>query len=244
MYAIDQFNYYKLQNLQSWFFEINSNSNSNIIRLNRQQNVAFTTTSVYKVFDDRMFMTQRKYKNYLKYIPDCQVVVQMTDLVILEYPRITGSHLPDNTKAVLSAMKFLANIHAQQDVHGDIKAGNILFSDQSIIIDFCFSDEVGKARYPLTYNVSIDDGERHPLATPGNVILPEHDIYSFAKILQFCTPVHSPHNLYWTALITDILHTRSLNNAILQLESLPTHFNLKSSKQFLQFQGTGSPPRK
>jgi serine/threonine protein kinase len=166
------------------------------------------------------FLGDRRSSQYAcQLLPDCQVEVEIKDLVIISYAYIPGTHFPTHVGHLTELFSQLCYLHEEVGiVHGDIRLSNLIFNDHEgeggeekkgqaqgegegveiehwkphvTIIDFDFSGEAGVKSYPEGYNREIEDGERHPDATGGKVLQPEHDVFS---CLYLCRLYLSPES--------------------------------------------------
>lgn len=109
---------------------------------------------------------------------------------ILQYPFQQGSHTASSVQQVLTIARQLDKLHTElKIVHGDIRGGNLIFGDKSVIIDFDFaSPETGMSQcptYPDGYTTDgLGDAERHPAAKSGARMAFIHDIYSLHSVLK------------------------------------------------------------
>jgi serine/threonine protein kinase len=224
---------------------------SHFRRRDHIMNVCLDGQNIYKVFDSRERAIERSPQYYYTFLEDCIPVVdekpdKYSQLVIIRYPFIPGNHLPGNSDAILAAIQSLHRMHSMNIVHGDVKAGNIIFAEEankSCMIDFCFSGVEGEAVYPSNYRREIEDGARHPEAEPLAVIRREHDIFGFKRVLEFCYPADNQDLVFWKSLL-EALSRASLEPAIALIGTLHKPFYLKTSKQFHGFLGSGAPPKK
>ena len=98
---------------------------------------------------------------------------------LLSYSVLLGSVAPSTPKQISSVLKWIAVLHKNQLVHGDIRIGNIVFSgEDGFLIDFDLTAKCGTP-YPMTYN---NLAERHPTAIRGNRRTYLHDYYALIKI--------------------------------------------------------------
>ena len=116
--------------------------------------------------------------------PPCNILLQ-----IISTPYREGSHSAKNPINYLPIIDQLEKLHAQNFVHGDIRAYNIVFGDrdasgtppQGWLIDFDLGGEAGKVFYPPGYNDVLDDGQR--CGRPGQPIEKWHDWWALGHLI-------------------------------------------------------------
>jgi hypothetical protein len=85
----------------------------------------------------------------------------------------------------------LSTLHKNYGPHGDIRLANMLIqtSDdgcRGCLIDFDFVDMNGNSRkYPSGFNVTIEDGKRHPQAIANEEMQMDHDYHSMKAVMEF-----------------------------------------------------------
>jgi hypothetical protein len=149
---------------------------------------------VWKVFDYRerkVPEAERRSPEYsLKFIPNCEKVVEAGDLTLIRYPRIQGSHTPKTICQWMSVIESVLCFHAANVVHGDLRASNIIFHDDkegATIIDFDLAGENGRKIYPKGFNTKINDGARAPRSvSEGRPLLFEHDWFAIGAMMNAC----------------------------------------------------------
>lgn len=149
---------------------------------------------VWKVFDYRERkvpeVERRSPEFSLKFIPNCEKVVETTDLTLIRYPRIQGSHSPQTVRQWMVVIESVLGFHAANIVHGDLRASNIIFHDDkegATIIDFDLAGENGRKMYPKGFNTKINDGVRAPRSvSEGRPLLFEHDWFAIAAMMNLC----------------------------------------------------------
>lgn len=146
----------------------------------------------------RVFMHYRKvYKFYKNGDPKSHNYKLMKDLgyfenlelkkigrnfTVLIYTIIEGSTVPLSYKHIAMAKVSISRLHSLGLVHGDIRRGNIVFTDNdALLIDFDFTGECGST-YPTSYNCSLS--ERHPSVEKGGKLDYCHDYYALMMIAQ------------------------------------------------------------
>ena len=105
---------------------------------------------------------------------------------MIAVPYIPGNHVCKSPKQALSLVAFMKLLHESGNVHGDIRAFNIVFgddknSDAAALIDFDFGGRENTVKYPPGYVSALDDGVR--IGKPCVEISKEHDIRALAHVL-------------------------------------------------------------
>jgi hypothetical protein len=206
--------------------------------------------TVLKVFDGRFRLTplKRDYKPSLQFIPNCKIFFQQDLLTIISYPFIDGAHYPANSRQILCLLSSLIEFHAQQYVVADIRASNIVFGkhDDGCFIDMDFCGKVGKVFYPVTFNLTIDDGKRHPEVQPGTQAKQEHDCFSLAETFKLFELKDDSSQSLWNSLLNDISNC-NLHSALELLRSSSVFEFISVTEEELSafnFQETGVSPQK
>lgn len=111
-------------------------------------------------------------------------------------------------------MRALHIIHEWGFVHGDVRACNIIFSqDSSFLIDYDLASKAGEL-YPIGF--VHHDQERHPEARAGHPMHPVHDWFALGVIIQRVT-TEQPISI--SARVTD--PAESLECIATELDGLP-----------------------
>ena len=227
------------------------------IALDWPSNVFLTTKKVFKV-----------YRNGTKRKPNIQLFQSISgveaELItvgnpqptcqILQYPFQQGSHTASSVQQVLTIARQLDKLHTElKIVHGDIRGGNLIFGDKSVIIDFDFaSPETGMSQcptYPDGYTTDgLGDAERHPAAKSGARMAFIHDIYSLHSVLKGYTCDGSEqHERIWRDALGALVERLDLKYFIDLCEpiaSQPLRLSCaRVSSDSPKKVGTGSPPR-
>jgi predicted Ser/Thr protein kinase len=88
----------------------------------------------------------------LQYLPNAEVFLEESDyfgsgknkIVIIKYKYTPVNHLPGNVAQIIPLLQQLRQLDHDGIVHADIRASNIIFSDQrSLFIDFDLSGKEG-----------------------------------------------------------------------------------------------------
>ena len=99
---------------------------------------------------------------------------------VIAVPYIPGNHVCKSPKQALSLVAFMKLLHESGNVHGDIRAFNIVFGDDKNF-DFDFGGRENTVKYPPGYVSALDDGVR--IGKPCVEISKEHDIHALAHVL-------------------------------------------------------------
>jgi hypothetical protein len=157
------------------------------------KNVAFGGGHVWKAYDYRErnvnSSERRSHELSLTYISGCEVVCQSTDLVVIRYPYLEGTHRPHSVGQWIALLCCVQRLHQGGIVHGDLRLSNAVFSSRSdvvTIIDYDFAGRAGEKRYPPQFNQDIDDGARARSASAGRCLLFEHDWFAIAAMMKKC----------------------------------------------------------
>lgn len=186
----------------------------------------------------------------LQNIANSELYFQVEDeVLVIKYPFIEGNHEPKTISQFVQILEQLDQLHQNNQVHGDIRASNMIFpSDSSQIaslIDFDLGGTEGVAIYQEGYQHSVDDVTRHPDAHHGNTLQRSHDLFALASLLAKCS-VREQDQETWNQCIRK-LQERNCNvrDVIQSLNSIQQscntlHLNVKFPESGL---GTGSPPK-
>ena len=103
---------------------------------------------------------------------------------VIAVPFQEGSHTCTSIGQAIEVVEWLQDMHSKGYVHGDIRAFNLVFSDDggSVVIDFDFGGRSGEVTYPQGYNTLLEDGSRID-CDGGNDITPERDLISLLYVL-------------------------------------------------------------
>ena len=233
----------------------------------------------YKEFDYRNRKThinsqQRRSSFYnVRFIPHAEIVVAYSDITIIRYPYVKGSHTAKISTQWKDVLDHLYLVHKENVCHGDIRASNIIFADiitsssshssvpsssssthatnqewqseatHSLLIDFDYSGVSHEKTYPKDFNIEIDDGKRHSSVDGGQPLAKEHDIFSIHYLMSFYKPESDTDNDLWNTVLGKVADG-DLEGAIsLLANSKP--FAIRSDAAFpsLFDNATGSPIR-
>ena len=216
-----------------------------------QRNVCIDEKFVTKVFDYRernidVSLNRRQHDQSLEYIQDCKVVVSVTDLVIIRYPYISGSHLPNSVQEVEGVLSSLIRVHDDGKVHMDIRASNLVFAPRGrggTVIDFDFCSLESNAVYPSNFCLVIGDGLRHNDVACGGKGSKVHDCFSLASVLRLCSPVCIDFKNEWDEICI-MIESCQLQEALDSIQRCEKNYKLKSDVRVSVDVGTGSPPKK
>lgn len=84
-------------------------------------------------------------------------------LQVIVTPYRPGSHVATKPKSFVPIIRQLEKLHAKGFVHGDIRAFNTVFgedTDEGFLIDFDMGGKAGKRKFPEGYCEDIPDGKR------------------------------------------------------------------------------------
>jgi hypothetical protein len=159
------------------------------------KNAAIGDGHVWKAYDYRgrkVDLSDRRSPDLsCKFIPGCKIMCQSTDLVVIRYPYLEGTHQPRSIGQWIALLHCVQSLHAQKIVHGDLRLSNVVFSvmsDVVTIIDYDLSGQHGMKKYPQHFNCKIDDGARHQCASAGRLLLYEHDLFALGAMMKMCQP--------------------------------------------------------
>ena len=153
---------------------------------------------------------------------------------------------------MILVLRKIAQLHAGDIVHGDLRFANIVFSDSSdaavevvsTIIDFDYSGKADKKVYPEAFNINIRDGFRHSGVRALELLRTEHDIAA----LQWMWAQYRPRNIElretWSSCVDALMEENGLldvaarleEHKFEELEPVGTNMEFKMS-----IKGTGSP---
>ena len=140
--------------------------------------------------------SERRWEINLLKIPGAMLVVDTPLLKVMRYPNIEGEVCPDiMTPALfLKAAEQLLDLHTNtRCAHGDVRLDNLVVNMKENTvqwIDFDFASNIDHPMYyPLNWIIPLPDAQRHPAAVSGNLILPEHDVFSFRSLLELYRPM-------------------------------------------------------
>lgn len=105
---------------------------------------------------------------------------------VIAVPFIPGEHSCNSVAEMQALTLHMKMLHESGNVHGDIRALNIVFdhsTKNAVLIDFDFGGKAGTQKYPPGYNSVMDDGYRMGKKT--EAITTEHDSNALAYVLGF-----------------------------------------------------------
>lgn len=198
---------------------------------------------VTKIFDYRErggLVSRRRHEFAVRYISGAHLVLDVSDLRVLQYNFIPGSHTPTFVSHILSLMTALHAMHRESVVFADLRLSNCVFREDgsNALIDFDWTGKEGVHKYPEGFNADIGDGARHPMALPGSHLRREHDLFALAELMKFFLPETGRSD--WEKAL-DLLNRNELPEAIRVLEPLWSE-KLSPLKPF-PATSTGSPPQ-
>ena len=104
---------------------------------------------------------------------------------IIATPYRPGQHFATSPKAFVPIIDQLQSLHENGFVHGDIRAFNTVFGNESnepgCLIDFDFGGRKGERCYPKGYRQFLGDGSR--IGQGGEVILEWHDWFALGRLI-------------------------------------------------------------
>ena len=169
----------------------------------------------------------------------------------MRYPNIEGEVCPGiMTPALfLKAAEQLFDLHTTtRCAHGDVRLDNLVVNTkQNAVqwIDFELASNIDHPmRYPLNWITSLPDAQRHLAAVPGNLILPEHDVFSFRSLLELYQPLSEEVHGWFVRNESDDDRKVDFLALIDRLKSFPSDMQLKSMVRRSGKAGTGSPNSK
>jgi thiamine kinase-like enzyme len=148
----------------------------------------------------------------IKIVIDWESSIDTNDrLQILSYDAVPGSHRPSVVGHFVKLLMKIYQLHQDSIVHGDLRFSNVIFSDMdgnapvTTIIDFDYSGVNGEKIYPPHFNVSIDDGYRHPGANPMEYLRPEHDITAAKWMCSQYRPKNEKLRNMWSSCMEEFV---------------------------------------
>jgi hypothetical protein len=170
----------------------------------RKRNTLIQGERVFKTYDYRSrspvidVSEQRNHSLYDQYMEDVKVEAQSNDFVLISYKHVKGSHIASNGSQFQGVYETVKKMHTAGHCHGDVRAANIVFTDSSsVLIDFDYSGATGEQHYPRGYNVDIPDGKRHADAASGQKLVPCHDVFSLAAVMNMYTATEKANDSAW-----------------------------------------------
>jgi hypothetical protein len=104
---------------------------------------------------------------------------------IIATPYRPGQHFTTSPRAFVPIIDQLQSLHANGFVHGDIRAFNTVFgnesNEQGCLIDFDFGGRKGERCYPKGYRGALEDGSR--VGQGGEKILVWHDWFALGQLI-------------------------------------------------------------
>ena len=147
---------------------------------------------VTKVYDDATY--RRPNFRLIKEFVDCSARMFWSKnnnlyLVSIKY-FATDWTKPVSLSVFADILDQLSTLHKSYGPHGDIRLTNMLIqtSDdgcRGCLIDFDFVDMNGNSKYPSGFNVTIEDGKRHPQAIANEEMQMDHDYHSMKAVMEF-----------------------------------------------------------
>jgi hypothetical protein len=106
------------------------------------------------------------------------------DLTIISTPYRVGTHTSTMPTAFIPIIDQLVALHANNYVHGDIRAYNMVFGNvtkDGWLIDFDFSGPFKNTTYPTNYQNDLGDGSR--LGKQNEMITKLNDWYALFSVI-------------------------------------------------------------
>lgn len=152
-------------------------------------------------------------------------------LQIIRYKYKEGSHIPTVVKQLADIVRELVILHSHNYVHGDMRLANCVFvsgneernalsasmpgmsagaealttSELGFLIDFDYAGVMKPThRYPIGFNESLPDAQRHPDAKEGQPIRSEHDWFSLASIFNLFRPADAALVDEWKTVTAEV----------------------------------------
>ena len=111
---------------------------------------------------------------------------------VISVPFYQGCHECKNIRQAITLIEWFIELHGKGFVHGDIRAFNLVFSDDgSKPIDFDFGGAIDKTKFPPGYVEELKDGRRS-LRAPCELITPEHDLFALKYVLLILHTIEIP----------------------------------------------------
>lgn len=149
------------------------------------ENVFCESNTVYKFYDGGHKHHNVELMQCLDYMKSAKITPLSKDVIMLTYDLIPGKMEPQRVEQFLALGRILEQLHGKNKVHGDVRAGNMVFGNDkeaAFLIDFDFTSDRGDM-YHADYNHTL--AERHPSAKPGHMKHFDHDWYSLIYLLRF-----------------------------------------------------------
>lgn len=102
---------------------------------------------------------------------------------LMAYKKI-DSHFPSTFGQVIQILDQLCKLWEKKLCHGDVRLANMIFGENSQLIDFDYCGVEGEREYPSGYASDLVDTKRHPDAKPESLLHRCHDWFSFQFILR------------------------------------------------------------
>ncbi len=148
---------------------------------------------VYKLIDNRFRTDKGSRRANVELYQDAKTELEWkrseSTLCAFSYPFIEGSNTATHGKQLFQIAKALQDLHKKDIAHADVRESNMVFGEQSALIDFDFAGKHGTDRYPFGFNSgdeqgSIGDAIRHRGAYRGRSISVYHDWFSFFSVMR------------------------------------------------------------
>ena len=143
---------------------------------------------------------------------------------VISVPFYQGCHECKNIQQAITLIKWFIELHDEGFVHGDIRAFNLVFSDDgSKPIDFDFGGAIGKVKFPPGYVRTLDDGVR-PNSAPSKPITTEHDLLALKYVLLIMHKIEIPESLNDDPTLLSFLLTKDSLSSSKNMQELLSRF--------------------
>jgi hypothetical protein len=150
---------------------------------------------------------------------------------IIATPYRPGQHVATRPKAFVPIIDQLQSLHENGFVHGDIRAFNTVFgnesNEQGCLIDFDFGGYKGKRFYPKGYRRALEDGYR--VGQGGQEILEWPDWFALGRLIFTIHCLQPPGGAGGGLVSYKIIHFWS------NLAKAPTQEEIRDLKTYLSW---------
>ena len=167
-----------------------------------------------------------------------EVLTHDNPLRIIAFPYKNGTHGAKQPTDFIPIIDELIKLHSLGYVHGDIRGFNVVFGDESGLIDFDLSGIPGKRTYPQGYREDLRDGFRLGTGYTGdddNKLDFYHDWFAFGNLMFIYHDWNAPPNFASEA-------ESRLNKTLVKWSKLKSHpssgelENLKDDLRYVDHQ--------
>ena len=161
-------------------------------------------------------------------------------LRIIAFPYKNGTHGAKQPTDFIPIIDQLIKLHSLGYVHGDIRGFNIVFGDESGLIDYDLSGIPGKRTYPQGYRQDLRDGFRLGTGDAGqddSTLDTYHDWFAFGKLMFVYHKWNAPPNLVSDTDRLSEAESRFYRTSTRwsELDSTYTHDDIEELKDDLRF---------